>query len=45
VLWLREMTPAQIREVGQTRPTFDKIDVAAFEALSALKAKAPAFRQ
>ena len=47
VLWLREMTPAEIRQVGETGPTIDKIEVGEFEKHAAmtewLKAKAPAF--
>jgi hypothetical protein len=47
VLWLREMTPAEIREVGETGPTIDKIEVGEFETHAAvkewLKEKAPAF--
>jgi hypothetical protein len=39
--------PAEIREVGETGPTIDKIDVAEFESHATLKewlkAKAPAF--
>jgi hypothetical protein len=49
VLWLREMTPTEIREVGETGPTIDRIEVAEFESHAALqewlKAKAPAFAQ
>jgi hypothetical protein len=49
VLWLKEMTPAEIREVGEAGPTIDKIEVAEFESHAALKewleAKAPAFVQ
>jgi hypothetical protein len=47
VLWLREMTPAEIREVGETGPTIDSIQVAEFESHAALKEwlrkHAPAF--
>jgi hypothetical protein len=47
VLWLREMTPEEIREVGESGPTIDKIDVGQFETHAALKewlkARAPAF--
>jgi hypothetical protein len=43
------MTPAEIREVGETGPTIDKIEVAEFESHAALNewisAKAPAFAQ
>ena len=49
VLWLKEMTPAEIREVGDTGPTIDSIQVAEFESHAALKewikAKAPPFAQ
>ena len=49
VLWIREMTPAEIREVGETGPTIDRIEVAEFESHAALKewltANAPAFAQ
>jgi hypothetical protein len=49
VVWLREMTPAEIREVGEAGPTIDSIQVAEFESHAALKewlkAKAPAFAQ
>jgi hypothetical protein len=41
------MTPAEVREVGETGPTIDKIEMAEFETHAALKdwleAKAPAF--
>jgi hypothetical protein len=41
------MTPTEIREVGETAPTIDSIQVADFESHAALKewlkAKAPAF--
>ncbi len=47
VLWLREMSEEEIRQVGETGPTIDSIEVAEFEAHDALKAwlseKAPAF--
>jgi len=47
VLWLREMTPDEVRQVGETGPTIDSIEVAEFESHSALKAwlgkNAPAF--
>lgn len=47
LLWLREMTPAEIREVGETGPTIDKIDVGECDSYAAvkewLKAKAPTF--
>ena len=37
VLWLREMTPAEIREVGESGPTIDSIEVAEFESHAAIK--------
>ena len=47
VLWLPEMTSAEIREVAETGPTIDSIEVAEFRSHAALKkwikAKAPAF--
>ena len=47
VLWLREMTEAEISQVGETGPTIDSIEVAEFESHEALKEwlskKAPAF--
>jgi len=49
VLWLREMTPEEIRQVGDTGPTIDNIEMAEFESHEALKElvskKAPAFMQ
>ena len=49
VLWLREMSPEEIRKVGETGPTIDSIEVAEFESHEALKEwlskKAPAFMQ
>ena len=43
------MTPAEIREVGETGPTIDKLQVAEFESHAALKEwigkHAPAFAQ
>ena len=48
-LWLCEMTRADIRELGETGSTIDKIEVADFETLASLKewlkAKAPASAQ
>jgi hypothetical protein len=47
VLWVREMTAAEIRKVGETGPTIDSIEVAEFESHAALKEwlskTAPAF--
>ena len=47
VLWLREMTPAEIREVGESGPTIDSIEVAEFESHTAIREwigkHAPAF--
>jgi hypothetical protein len=49
VLWLREMSAADIKEVGEEGPTIDSIEVASFESHEALKewldTNAPAFRQ
>ena len=47
VLWLREMTKEEIKQVGETGPTIDSIEVAEFESHEAqkewLSKKAPAF--
>lgn len=47
LLWVREMTDAEINQVGETEPTIDSIEVAEFESHTALKEwlshKAPAF--
>jgi hypothetical protein len=47
VLWIREMTEAEIREVGESGPTIDSIEIGAFESHEAstewLEGKAPAF--
>jgi hypothetical protein len=47
VLWLREMTPDEIQQVGDTGPTIHSIEVAQFESQAALREwlaeKAPAF--
>ena len=47
VLWIREMTEEEIRQVGETGPTIDSIEVAEFESQAALKEwlskNAPAF--
>ena len=49
VLWVREMTEDEIRQVGETGPTIDRIEVAEFESHDALKEwlgkNAPAFLQ
>jgi hypothetical protein len=49
VLWLREMSEEEVRQVGETGPTIDSIEVAAFESHDALKEwiskKAPTFMQ
>src|SRR5580700_3982277 len=37
VLWVREMTPEEIRQVGDTGPTIDSIEIAEFESHAALK--------
>src|SRR5206468_8472358 len=36
VLWLREMTPEEIRQVGDSGPTIDRIQVGKFETQAAL---------
>lgn len=47
VLWVREMSEEEIRQVGETGPTIDSIEIAEFESHDALKEwlakKAPAF--
>ena len=47
VLWVREMTPEEIRQIGEKGPTIDSIEVAEFESHDALREwvrkKAPAF--
>jgi hypothetical protein len=47
VLWVREMTKDEIRQVGETGPTIDSIEVAEFESNADLKdwikRNAPAF--
>jgi hypothetical protein len=49
VLWLREMTDEEIKQVGDKGPTIDSIEVAPFDSHDALKEwlskKAPAFMQ
>jgi hypothetical protein len=47
IVWMREMQEEEIRQVGETGPTIDSIEVAEFESHAALKEwlgkKAPAF--
>jgi hypothetical protein len=47
VLWLREMSPEEIRQVGDSGPTIDRIEVSEFESQAELKEwlkeKAPSF--
>jgi hypothetical protein len=47
VLWIREMTPEEVRQVGENGPTVDSIEIAEFESNADLKewvaAHAPAF--
>jgi hypothetical protein len=47
VVWIREMTEEEIRQVGESGPTIDSIEVAEFESQADLKvwlrAKAPGF--
>jgi hypothetical protein len=47
LLWVREMTEDEIRNVGDTEPSIDSIEIAEFESHAALKEwlskKAPAF--
>ena len=47
VLWIREMTKEEIRQVGETGPTIDSIEIAEFESNETLKewvgTHAPAF--
>jgi hypothetical protein len=38
VLWLREMTKQEIKQVGESGPTIDSIEVAGFESHAELKA-------
>jgi hypothetical protein len=49
VLWLQEMTPKEIQQVGETGPTIASIEVGEFESHAALKEwigkHAPAFAQ
>jgi hypothetical protein len=47
IVWMREMTEEEIRQVGETGPTIDRIEVAEFESNAELKEwlsqNAPAF--
>jgi hypothetical protein len=47
VLWIREMNEEEIRQVGETGPTIDSIEIAEFDSNDAVKewvkSKAPAF--
>ena len=47
VVWIREMTEADIRQVGESGPTIDSIEIVEFESQEALKEwlckNAPAF--
>jgi len=47
VLWIREMTKEEIRQVGETAPTVDSIEIAEFDSNETLKEwvgkHAPAF--
>jgi hypothetical protein len=47
VLWVREMTPEEIRQVGEKGPTIDQIELAEFESQDELREwlrkKAPEF--
>lgn len=47
IMWVREMSEEEIRQVGETGPTIDSIEVGEFESHEALKEwlskKAPAF--
>ena len=47
IVWMREMSEEEIRQVGETGPTIDRIEVAEFESNAELKAwleaNAPAF--
>jgi hypothetical protein len=36
LVWVREMTEDEIRQVGETEPTIDSIEVAEFESHAAL---------
>lgn len=37
IVWMREMTEEEIRQVGETGPTIDSIQVAEFESQEAIK--------
>ncbi|MBS0265800.1 MAG: hypothetical protein JSS02_27965 [Planctomycetes bacterium] len=47
IVWLREMSAEEIRQVGESGPTIDRIEIAEFESNTELKtwleANAPAF--
>jgi len=47
IVWLREMSPEEIRQVGEAGPTIDRIQIAEFESNGDLRAwleeNAPAF--
>jgi len=47
IVWMREMSEEEIRQVGETGPTIDRIEVGEFESQAALKEwlskEAPAF--
>jgi hypothetical protein len=47
IVWMREMSEEEIRQVGETGPTIDRIEIAEFESNAELKAwletNAPAF--
>lgn len=49
VLWVKEMTEEEIRQVGESGPTIDSIEVAEFESQDAIKEwvskKAPGFER
>jgi hypothetical protein len=49
ILWVREMTDEEIKQVGDTGPSIDSIEVAALESQDAIKdwlsKKAPTFLQ
>jgi hypothetical protein len=49
IVWIREMAEADIKQVGDTGPTIDSIEMAEFESQAALKEwlseHAPAFAQ
>lgn len=47
IVWMREMNEAETRQVGESGPTIDRIEIAEFDSNDALKewlgTKAPAF--